>query len=283
MGKIMHGGISYSGGGGSGGASAMSDLTDVELTNLADGQILKYDSTNQEWVNANESGGGSSGILYGNTDPTSQQGEDGNLYFKYVENKGVSRIFGKVNGDWLAYSMFLEYEWDFTKSLIAINNGTVITLNGGALRSDSGISFSSSGHYANIPADLLQTGYTYEIHISSLSIRTSSNNNRLFMFTDSNTHNAGFVWHGATGKWGVWDSINTWQDSSISDKDYFNNSVLKIKITTDGKWHIYKDDVLIFEPANAITLKNTAFVLGATSNSCYDMTITKFKIYPNVN
>ena len=57
MGKIMHGGISYSGGGGSGGASAMSELTDVELTNLADGQILKYDAANQKWVNNNESGG----------------------------------------------------------------------------------------------------------------------------------------------------------------------------------------------------------------------------------
>lgn len=57
MGKIMHGGISYSGGGGSGGASAISDLADVELANLADGQILKYDATNQKWVNNNESGG----------------------------------------------------------------------------------------------------------------------------------------------------------------------------------------------------------------------------------
>lgn len=47
---------------GGGGASAMSDLTDVNLTSLANGQILKYDSANQEWVNANESGGGSSVI-----------------------------------------------------------------------------------------------------------------------------------------------------------------------------------------------------------------------------
>lgn len=54
MGKIMHGGISYSGGGGSGGASAMSELTDVEFSNLSNGQILKYDSVNQKWENGNE-------------------------------------------------------------------------------------------------------------------------------------------------------------------------------------------------------------------------------------
>lgn len=58
MGKIMHCGSEYGGGsGGSGGASAISDLTDVDLTNLSDGQILKYDATNQVWVNDDESGG----------------------------------------------------------------------------------------------------------------------------------------------------------------------------------------------------------------------------------
>lgn len=35
----------------------VSELTDVELTNLADGQVLKWDDTNDKWVNANESGG----------------------------------------------------------------------------------------------------------------------------------------------------------------------------------------------------------------------------------
>ena len=53
--------------GGSGGASALSDLTDVDLTNVADGQILKWDATNSKWVNANESGGGS-GHTYSTTE-----------------------------------------------------------------------------------------------------------------------------------------------------------------------------------------------------------------------
>lgn len=51
----------------SSGASAVSDLTDVNLSNLADGQILKYDATNQEWVNANESGGGGTSERYSRT------------------------------------------------------------------------------------------------------------------------------------------------------------------------------------------------------------------------
>lgn len=43
----------------SGGASSISTLTDVELTSLTDGQILKYDDINNKWVNADETGGGS--------------------------------------------------------------------------------------------------------------------------------------------------------------------------------------------------------------------------------
>lgn len=40
-----------------GGASAVSDLTDVNLNDLADGQVLKWNATSQKWENANESGG----------------------------------------------------------------------------------------------------------------------------------------------------------------------------------------------------------------------------------
>lgn len=45
---------------GGGGASALSELTDVELTDLADGEILKYDATEEKWVNAEDGGGGGS-------------------------------------------------------------------------------------------------------------------------------------------------------------------------------------------------------------------------------
>lgn len=38
--------------GGGGGASSISELEDVELTDLADGEILKYDSVLEKWVNA---------------------------------------------------------------------------------------------------------------------------------------------------------------------------------------------------------------------------------------
>jgi len=56
MPSIMHRGLNYSGGGG---ASAVSELTDVSLNNLSNNQILKYNSTLNKWENANGSGGSS--------------------------------------------------------------------------------------------------------------------------------------------------------------------------------------------------------------------------------
>lgn len=36
----------------------LDDIDDVDLSSPVDGQVLKYDGTNQKWINANESGGG---------------------------------------------------------------------------------------------------------------------------------------------------------------------------------------------------------------------------------
>lgn len=58
---------------GGSGASALSDLTDVDLNNLANGQILKWDATNQKWINANESGGGGSANIWTGTQSEYEQ------------------------------------------------------------------------------------------------------------------------------------------------------------------------------------------------------------------
>ena len=43
-------------------------LTDVDITSVSNGQILKYNSTSEKWENANESGGGGGGIDYSTTE-----------------------------------------------------------------------------------------------------------------------------------------------------------------------------------------------------------------------
>lgn len=46
---------------------SLDDLNDVTLSSPTNGQVLKYNSTTQEWENANESGGGDYVGLYGDT------------------------------------------------------------------------------------------------------------------------------------------------------------------------------------------------------------------------
>lgn len=49
--------------------TSISNLTDVDITNITNGQILKYNSTTQKFENANESGGGgtAASVTYDNT------------------------------------------------------------------------------------------------------------------------------------------------------------------------------------------------------------------------
>jgi hypothetical protein len=51
---------------GGGGSSTFAGLSDVDFTNLQNGQVPKYNSTTQKWENANESGGG--GTVYDDTE-----------------------------------------------------------------------------------------------------------------------------------------------------------------------------------------------------------------------
>ena len=57
--KTLVNGINYiiEHGGGGGGASSLVELTDVNITNPTDGQVLAYDSDNEEWVNTTGGGG----------------------------------------------------------------------------------------------------------------------------------------------------------------------------------------------------------------------------------
>lgn len=49
------------GSGGGGGGGSISELSDVDISSLTGGQVLKYNATTQKWENANESGGGGGG------------------------------------------------------------------------------------------------------------------------------------------------------------------------------------------------------------------------------
>ena len=74
-----------------GGSSTLSGLTDVTITGATDGQVLKYDSANSKWINANESGGGGSSTLSGLSDVTITTPQNGQmLSYDSVNSKWVN-------------------------------------------------------------------------------------------------------------------------------------------------------------------------------------------------
>ena len=174
------------------------------------------------------------------------------------------------------------YDWDFTQSLIDSVEGEEITLVN-TTRDSSGLHFTNGLCVANIPVSLLQAGREYEIHFGSAMLHDY--NERIFMFDSTpNEYAEGFVFSSYYHRWGTYDNVHGWQTSDIRDETYFDNSILKIRITSDGKWHIYKNDVLFYEPANAISLQNkVTFALGSNESSqttaAYPMIITAFRIY----
>ena len=60
--------------GGSGGSSTFAGLDDVDFSNLADGQIPKYDAQSHKWVNSAESGGTVTDVEVDGVSVVNQQG-----------------------------------------------------------------------------------------------------------------------------------------------------------------------------------------------------------------
>lgn len=76
---------------GGGGISVLSDLTDVNITSVANNQVLTYDSTSAKWVNKNATGGASSLDDLTDVDITSATSGE---YLKYDGTKWINAAGG---------------------------------------------------------------------------------------------------------------------------------------------------------------------------------------------
>jgi hypothetical protein len=75
----------------SGGASSLSGLSDVDVSTVTDGQILKYDATNQEWINANESSSSSGHTILDNNGTALTQRSDLQFIGTYSEDDSTNQ------------------------------------------------------------------------------------------------------------------------------------------------------------------------------------------------
>lgn len=217
---------------------------------------------------------GDTECLYIDLDTTTLYLFDGTDYVE-VQGGGGGTGGGGIETD----AIKLGVEFDFTKSTLDILSLIPITLSN-VTQNSNGLVFNNANAYASLDGKLLRKGMTYEIEISSLNITDTTVHNDIFRYQDvDGSSSAGFAFRWQSQVWAVWDSVNKWQESSITNKNYFDNCTLKIKILDNGKWEIYKDDVLVFAPPTAPVLGTANFGLGSPNLAAKNMTIKSFRAY----
>lgn len=170
--------------------------------------------------------------------------------------------------------------WDFTGTgaISARSRDTILGLqatvpSGTVWGANSGINIRSNSQNIVLsttsvpirPRKLYNLGSVWDIKLGDMDAKFTSSHGVIFgLYTwywnagvKGNAANAGFMWHRQTGRFAIWDSETLWQDSDITDKNYFANSTLRIYIDKSNKWHIYKDGVLVFEPPLAMGEHNS--------------------------
>ena len=166
-------------------------------------------------------------------------------------------------------------EWDFKTSLTDSINNLTATLYNGASRDSSGVTLASATDYMKLPNTVKANGRTYEVKVGSMTFDNVADDHRFFMSDSS----SGFVYR-STGVWGF-QYTGYATDSGITAYDYFANSTVKVVVDMKGFWHIYKDDVLVYEPnmnLNMYTGSNGLW-LGSSAKSCTGVVFEGVKVY----
>lgn len=178
------------------------------------------------------------------------------------------------------------YNWDFTQSLIDLKQNKTAVLGGNASQDSNGLHITSASDFANL-GKILAENQSYEIDIANMNVSGwTSGHGRLFIWYSSN--GSGFIYR-STGYWTVYDGSWKTPAQNITEKDYFANCTLKIKVGAlyggSCPVTIYKDNVELFSfslSSNVVNSNNDAFLGGAGANSAFDMTITAFRVYSEV-
>lgn len=177
----------------------------------------------------------------------------------------MSKVVNMVGGSSGGGNSYL-LNIDFSQAVESFSANNVLVSNSGAY-------FSTNAAYIWLPFSA--SGRTIEIDISTSEMTSNDIRSLISQWATGSSH-LGLAWHSATGKWGFY--INSWQDTDISDINYFANSTLKVYIDSNNKWHFYKDGVLFFEP-NAAVAPNGVWSVGANNISCIGLTITGIRVY----
>lgn len=173
-------------------------------------------------------------------------------------------------------------KWDFTQSTAGLIRGLEPTLHG-ATRSSAGITFSGTADAATDYVafeDIIKPfpGITIEIDIAQMFL-TNQWHECFISTANITTRNAGLYngWSSSASqkRWMIQNTDGIWPSSQINES--FAGHTMKVRIDTSLKWHIYRDDVLFWEPDYVVPLNYLR--IGSSNLSLAGAVVTGVRIY----
>lgn len=196
----------------------------------------------------------------------------------------VSFLMGKASGGKGGGSGggTLSEEWDFTSDtpLVGKKLGLVLSAKNMSYSQDGAV-FDSTSDYLNFgkigTLHTVDLFHDYSVSYSSITIEVKvksmtlvSGDHRRFIMGSSNS---GLIYR-STGVWAFYSSI--WEEFDETDGSFFDGSIVKVVIDSENKWHIYKDNVLLWEPAKQCSISDG--YIGSNSQSINNAVIEWLKI-----
>lgn len=168
------------------------------------------------------------------------------------------------------------FEWDFTSATPLVDKVRGDVANGNVSFGASGAVFDSASDY--IALSTLVSNVTIEIDVVEMSF-----SNGAWVISSGLNNGKGFYYR-SSGKWAF--ANGTTIDSEITEGDFFAGHTMKIHIDGSGKWHIYRDNTLVFEPDLALFLTdkrggtdNLSFYIGSSASGMSNAIISAVRVY----
>ena len=168
--------------------------------------------------------------------------------------------------------------FNFKESLIDSIHGFTATLGGSATQGNSGVSIPSYNSriiLTEINFAIIGNIFTFEIDVGDCNINTSDGKHkRFFMWSSA----CGLIYR-STGYWGIYG--NDWYMTTISDKDFFKNSTVKIACNKNNI-KLYRNNQLVHEfNINSYLSSGNSYNLyiGSNDQSAHNMIIEGFRVY----
>ncbi len=168
--------------------------------------------------------------------------------------------------------------FNFKESLIDSVHGFNATLSGSATQGNSGVSLPSYNSriiLTEINFSIIGNIFTFEIDVGDCNIDINDGKHkRFFMWSTA----CGLIYRN-TGYWAIYG--NDWYMTTISDKDFFKNSTVKI-VFNKKNIKLYRNNQLVHEfniDSYLASGNSYNLYIGSNDQSAHDMIIEGLRVY----